>query len=64
MRISADSIIMENEHACASCGTRLIGKGDVVFKCPGCGIKMLGRCAQCRDQSIEYACPDCGHQGP
>jgi predicted RNA-binding Zn-ribbon protein involved in translation (DUF1610 family) len=55
---------MENEHACASCGTRLIGKGDVVFKCPGCGTKMLGRCAQCRDQSVEYACPDCGHQGP
>ncbi|MBA3046533.1 MAG: DUF1610 domain-containing protein [Candidatus Thermoplasmatota archaeon] len=55
---------MENEHACASCGTRLIGKGDVVFKCPGCGIKLLGRCAQCRDQSVEYGCKDCGYQGP
>lgn len=57
-------IIMENENACASCGTRLIGIGDVVFKCPGCGVKQLGRCAQCRDQSVEYGCKDCGYEGP
>ena len=57
-------IIMDKEHACASCGTRLIGKGDVVFMCPGCGVKELGRCAQCRDQSVEYGCPDCGYEGP
>jgi len=57
-------IFMDKEYACASCGTRLTGKGDVVFSCPGCGAKMLGRCAQCRDQSVEFACPDCGYAGP
>ena len=64
MTISAASIIMENEHKCASCGIRLIEKGDVVFRCPGCGTKQLGRCAHCRDQSVEYACPDCDFRGP
>ena len=60
----AGSIFMENEQECASCGTRLTGKGDVIFKCPGCGKKQMGRCAQCRDQSVVYNCPDCGYEGP
>lgn len=64
MRISAASITMSEEHMCASCGTRLTGKGNVIFKCPGCATKELGRCAQCRDQSVEYKCPDCGYEGP
>lgn len=55
---------MSEEHRCASCGTRLTGKGNVIFKCPGCGAKELGRCPQCRDQSVEYRCPDCGYEGP
>ena len=60
----ADSIFMEHDQECASCGTRLVGKGDTQFKCPGCGTKTLGRCVQCRDQSVEYQCPECGHEGP
>ena len=58
------SILMELEQECASCGTRLVSKGDVIFKCPSCGVKQLGRCVQCRDQSVEYKCPDCGYEGP
>jgi len=60
----ADPIFMETDQRCASCGTRLVGKGNTWFKCPGCGKQMLGRCAQCRDQSVEYRCPECGHEGP
>jgi len=57
-------IFMVNDQECASCGTRLVGQGDVIFKCPGCDVKQLGRCVQCRDQSVEYICPDCGYEGP
>lgn len=49
---------------CSSCGKRLLGKGATTFACPSCGSGKLGRCAQCRDQSVLYTCPDCGFQGP
>ena len=55
---------MAKEYACASCGIRLVGKGSVVFKCPGCGKADIGRCAQCRDQSVLFTCQDCGYEGP
>ena len=60
----AGLIFMVDNQECASCGTRLVGQGDVTFKCPGCDTKQLGRCVQCRDQSVEYICPDCGYEGP
>ncbi len=49
---------------CNSCGVRLTGEGDTVFKCPNCGKAIIGRCKQCRDQSVEYVCPECGFVGP
>lgn len=51
-------------HACSSCGRTLIGWGVVMFSCPKCGAPGLGRCAQCRDQSVGYRCPQCDFQGP
>jgi hypothetical protein len=55
---------MNDEVACSSCGIRLIGNKDTKFQCPDCGAKVMGRCEQCRDQSIVYKCPKCGFQGP
>ncbi|MCA1814560.1 MAG: zinc finger domain-containing protein [Halobacteriales archaeon] len=49
---------------CSSCGVRLLGKGSATFACPSCGAGKLGRCAQCRDQSVTYTCAECGFQGP
>lgn len=49
---------------CSSCGTRLLGKGVTTFACPSCGNGKMGRCAQCRDQSVTYTCAECGFQGP
>ena len=49
---------------CSSCGVRLLGKGVTTFACPSCGEGKLGRCTQCRDQSVAYHCNRCGFQGP
>ena len=32
--------------------------------CPSCGEGHIGRCAQCRDQSVHYRCDSCGFMGP
>jgi len=55
---------MENEKVCSSCGVRLIGKSTTFFLCPMCGQSEIGRCPNCRDQSVKYACPKCGFSGP
>ena len=55
---------MKDEVACSSCGIRLIGNKDTSFTCPDCGAVKMGRCEQCRDQSIVYKCPKCGFAGP
>jgi len=48
-----------------SCGLHLISsEGSTVFKCPDCQQTLIGRCSQCRDQSVTYKCPSCGFQGP
>ncbi len=57
VRMAADKI-------CSSCGKRLIGRGNTFFKCPKCGEYEIGRCAQCRDQSVSYECKKCGFIGP
>ena len=49
---------------CNSCGVTLSEKGDVSFRCPNCGKAIIGRCRNCRDQSVEYVCPECGFVGP
>lgn len=49
---------------CSSCGIRLASSGSTVFKCPQCGQVDIGRCAQCRDQSVVYACKGCNFEGP
>ena len=49
---------------CNSCGVTLSKKGDVTFRCPNCGKVLIGRCVTCRDQSVEYVCPECGFVGP
>lgn len=49
---------------CSSCGTRLLGKATTAFACPACGEGVIGRCAQCRDQSVHYKCDSCGFTGP
>jgi predicted RNA-binding Zn-ribbon protein involved in translation (DUF1610 family) len=55
---------MAEEYVCTSCGIRLVDKGTVVFKCPSCVKANIGRCTQCRDQSVAYVCPECGYEGP
>ena len=56
--------IMDKEKICSSCGIRLIGTGISFFPCPMCGNTEIGRCANCRDQSVSYLCPECGFEGP
>ena len=57
------AIPMETD-SCISCGINLTGKNSTVFKCPECGEVKIGRCFQCRDQSVTYECPKCGMRGP
>jgi Zn-ribbon RNA-binding protein len=62
--VSASNETMDKEKICSSCGVRLIGGGISFFKCPNCGAAEIGRCRQCRDQSVTYVCPNCGFKGP
>lgn len=55
---------MAADKICSSCGKRLIGHGNTFFKCPKCGDYEIGRCDQCRDQSVPYECKKCGFIGP
>ncbi|MEE9236633.1 MAG: zinc finger domain-containing protein [Thermoplasmata archaeon] len=49
---------------CVSCGQPLTEKGSVLFPCPMCGKAIIGRCGRCRNQSVSYACEECGFEGP
>ncbi|MCJ2520535.1 MAG: zinc finger domain-containing protein [Candidatus Thermoplasmatota archaeon] len=49
---------------CVSCGQPLTEKGSVLFPCPMCGKAIIGRCGRCRNQSVPYACEECGFEGP
>ena len=55
---------MSEDTVCTSCGIPLTETGSTVFKCPGCGKFDAGRCYNCRDQSVNYKCPECGFEGP
>jgi predicted RNA-binding Zn-ribbon protein involved in translation (DUF1610 family) len=55
---------LDRAENCNSCGIRLHGRGITSFKCPNCGKGLIGRCPQCRDQSVEYTCTECGYKGP
>jgi len=48
---------------CVSCGQGLIAKGSTLFTCPNCDTK-LGRCGDCREQAVAYACGTCATAGP
>ncbi len=61
---SQEAMNMQNEKICSSCGIRLTGKGITFFPCPNCGQNEIGRCYNCRDQSVKYICPKCGFSGP
>ncbi|HVL87475.1 MAG TPA: zinc finger domain-containing protein [Candidatus Thermoplasmatota archaeon] len=50
--------------SCTSCGKRLIERGTTSFLCPSCGNGKIGRCVQCRDQGVTWACGECGFAGP
>jgi len=52
-----------SELKCTSSGVALSGRGATHFPCPDCGTT-IGRCRQCRDQSVLYRCPKCGFEGP
>lgn len=52
------------EKACSSCGIRLVRKSETTFPCPKCGQAEIGRCTNCRDQSVKYRCSACGFTGP
>ncbi|UCD92163.1 MAG: DUF1610 domain-containing protein [Methanobacteriota archaeon] len=47
------------EQRCSSCGAILTGEGTVLFKCPSCGDSMIGRCVNCREQSVSYSSKAC-----
>jgi len=55
---------MAADKICSSCGKRLVGSGITFFKCPVCGDHEIGRCSNCRDQSVVYECDKCGFKGP
>jgi predicted RNA-binding Zn-ribbon protein involved in translation (DUF1610 family) len=55
---------MAKAESCSSCGVRLVESGSTTFSCPQCGEIVLGRCKQCRDQSVTYMCTKCGFSGP
>jgi len=55
---------MAKAESCSSCGVRLVESGSTTFSCPQCGETVLGRCKQCRDQSVVFVCGKCGFQGP
>ena len=54
----------KNVKKCMSCGIPLIDHTSVIFDCPDCGKEKIGRCPQCRDQSVNYTCKGCGFVGP
>ncbi len=56
--------LMSDDIVCTSCGIPLTETGSTMFKCPSCGKSTVGRCYNCRDQSVKYHCPDCGFEGP
>lgn len=56
--------LLSNEKICTSCGRRLVKGKSTVFTCPNCGEQEIGRCANCRDQSVAYVCPKCNFSGP
>jgi predicted RNA-binding Zn-ribbon protein involved in translation (DUF1610 family) len=60
----ASAVVAITGLACASCGRALTTRGSTHFKCPDCGQVEIGRCAQCRDQSVAYRCSNCGFAGP
>ncbi|MCJ2669300.1 MAG: DUF1610 domain-containing protein [Thermoplasmata archaeon] len=55
---------MMPDNRCSSCGVVMQRKGTAIFKCPACGEGTIGRCTQCRDQSVPYKCEACGFEGP
>lgn len=55
---------MPYDGTCSSCGTSLVAQGSVLFACPDCGESEIGRCPQCRNQSVGYKCRACGFEGP
>lgn len=57
-------MIASQEKICTSCGVRLVGRTETTFLCPSCGQVQIGRCMNCRDQSVKYKCPACGFVGP
>lgn len=54
---------MKKAEKCISCGKGLIKRGSTTFKCPNCD-DIIGRCYNCREQSVKYACVKCGFIGP
>ncbi|HWR26890.1 MAG TPA: zinc finger domain-containing protein [Candidatus Thermoplasmatota archaeon] len=54
---------MKKADRCISCGKGLLEQGSTTFQCPTCDT-MIGRCANCREQSVDYLCPKCGFRGP
>ena len=54
---------MKKAEKCISCGKGLLERGSVTFPCPMCDA-VIGRCNGCREQSVKYACQQCGFTGP
>jgi len=54
---------MRKAEKCSTCGKGLLEQGSTTFHCPMCD-ETIGRCASCREQSVEYACKKCGFKGP
>ncbi|MBN1280341.1 MAG: DUF1610 domain-containing protein [Candidatus Thermoplasmatota archaeon] len=54
---------MRKADRCISCGKGLLEQGSTTFQCPTCE-EIIGRCSNCREQSVVYTCPKCGFRGP
>jgi predicted RNA-binding Zn-ribbon protein involved in translation (DUF1610 family) len=54
---------MKKIEKCNSCGKGLLSHGSTTFPCPICN-ETIGRCDNCREQSVKYSCTKCGFSGP
>lgn len=54
----------KSSQRCSSCGIFLVDRGSSSFPCPNCGNATIGRCPNCKDQSVKYVCEECSFEGP
>ncbi|MEC8363065.1 MAG: zinc finger domain-containing protein [Candidatus Thermoplasmatota archaeon] len=57
------STMAKRASICSSSGIPLVEPKSTSFPCPLCG-EPIGRSERCRDQGVQYRCPNCSFEGP